>query len=187
MLVTGGVDGLVCTFDATQAREEEALQAVLPVDDSVAAVGLFGPAGRLLHAATDSRGLSLWRLEESECIAAFPDVREALAAQCRVEYLVACAYDAVQHVLFLLCGDGAGALHLCCVGEGGRLQLLRSLQGHSDVVRALHWDTAAGVLLTAGEDSRLSLWTAAGDERWEEGPSRPPSRPRSKAHRAAPY
>src|SRR3990167_11194113 len=64
LFCSGSVDGLICVFDISNANEDDAIQNILPVDDSISKIGFYG--NNLIHCCTTTEQLSLWSYDEAE-------------------------------------------------------------------------------------------------------------------------
>jgi len=156
-IISASVDGLICLYDITRPNEDDALVSVLNPDESISTVGFFGPNFEFLYCITHTEQLSLWSLQKEEQIKLFPDTRQ-LNGQMRADYLLGCNYTAQQQ-LFLLSGLNSGEILIHEIGQDGLLHPRFYLPfGHNTVVRAFDWGPNS--MVTAGEDSKICLWSA---------------------------
>ncbi|KAJ2645686.1 hypothetical protein GGH99_008195, partial [Coemansia sp. RSA 1285] len=64
--LSGSTDGLLCTFDASQSDEDDALLYVANTNASVAKCGYFGPDSQFIYAQSDMETLQLWTNDSTQ-------------------------------------------------------------------------------------------------------------------------
>ncbi|KAH9927131.1 WD40 repeat-like protein [Epithele typhae] len=173
-LLSASSDGLLCTSDAAEADEDEAGVHVGNWGCSVAQAGWVhdrtGAAG--VWAASDMETFSVWsseldRLQDTDIRQ--PSVhREELSWV--TDYLVGCHISSralagapnADNALCVFVGSNEGHISLVSHPTFDDPWLLHRTwtHAHAGVVRAVHWDETAGILLTGGEDGKLNVWTA---------------------------
>ncbi|KAJ2037980.1 hypothetical protein H4S04_008451 [Coemansia sp. S16] len=165
--LSGSSDGLLCTFDASQTDEDEALLYVANTEASISGCGYFGPSAQYIYAHSDMETLQLWTNEATQ-LADFGDVRDLAESGVPIDYIIGCKYDSQKESLYLAAGTNEGDIHLLHVGAGSfeHVQALQS--GHSGVVRGLNWDLGQGWAVSGAEDGRVSWWATT-------VPAQPPS------------
>ncbi|KAJ2736021.1 hypothetical protein IW152_001144 [Coemansia sp. BCRC 34962] len=165
--LSGSSDGLLCTFDASQADEDEALLYVANTGASISGCGYFGPNAQYIYAQSDMETLQLWT-NEATPLADFGDVRDLAEGGVPIDYIIGCKYDPQTERLYLAAGTSEGDIHLLHVGAGSfeHIQTLQS--GHSGIVRGLSWDLGQGWAVSGAEDGRVSWWATT-------VPAQPPS------------
>jgi len=155
MLLSGSADGLVCIHDTSLGLlEDDATVAVLNVEQPVSSMGFHGEQGEFLHVFTTVEGLALFDMTTFGQIANLADARPALstAFQTQVDYLIS-AHWTQSSGLCLAAGDQQGTVLLgqfdpgC---QGSPQAVARLANGHTDVVRTLHWHPEVLQLLKSG-------------------------------------
>ena len=185
-LLSGGEDGLVCLWDTTQPREEDALQSVWNVGRPIRQIGTTTttsePAGgaALVWCLTGSETVGLWDPATNEARDFGLETRQILGASCgmSIDYLVDCHWDTANRDLWLTAGNSRGdaavfravatttrsgsqpsspvSSHLAMAQIGWEPTHVLS-GGHRGVVRGM-CHLAPHVWFTVGEDARLCEW-----------------------------
>ncbi|KAJ2483456.1 hypothetical protein EV174_002945 [Coemansia sp. RSA 2320] len=155
--LSGSSDGLLCTFDAAQTDEDEALLFVANTGASVSNCGYFGPEAQYIYAHSDMETLQLWTTEASR-LADFGDVRDLAESGVPIDYIIECRYDPQSERLYMAGGTNEGDIHLLHVGASSFEHIQALKGGHSSIVRGLNWDPAQGWAVAGGEDGRVSWW-----------------------------
>ncbi|KAJ2323097.1 hypothetical protein GGI00_005724 [Coemansia sp. RSA 2681] len=158
--LSGSSDGLLCTFDATQADEDEALMYVANTGASVSGCGYFGPDAQYIYAQSDMETLQLWTNEATQ-LADFGDVRDLAEGGIPIDYIIGCKYDPQSERLYLAGGTNEGDIHLLHVGADSFEHIQAMQSGHSGIVRGLSWDLGQGWAVSGAEDGRVSCWDRA--------------------------
>jgi len=176
-LVSGSVDGLICSIDCRQTNDDDAVTGVINEGRPVSSLGFFGPEpASHLHVLSSLETLSVWDLQQQAgtCLARHDALRRevdmlgeeeaAAGAGDGIDYLVGCQYCPASQRLYLVAGEHCGTLHLLAVEKEGVVALasLRgggggAARGHTSDVRCFLWD--GGGLLSGGEDARLCSWS----------------------------
>ncbi|KAJ1797393.1 hypothetical protein LPJ59_003172 [Coemansia sp. RSA 2399] len=156
--LSGSTDGLLCTFDVTQADEDEALLYVANTNASVAKCGYFGPNSQFIYAQSDMETLQLWTSDATQ-LADFGDVRDIKDSGVPIDYMAGFQYDEQTQRLYMISGTNEGDVHLLHVGAGSLEHIQALPSGHSAIVRAFDWDVSQGWAVSGGEDGRLSWWS----------------------------
>ena len=134
VLMSAGVDGLICVFDITNGlddnlnngrlfREEERYLSVMNAQSSVSSAGCFGDeSGHYLYALTHDYSLSIYDWNANICIGETRFAREdALAASASqskggghslVDYIICCAFDRMTKKLMLASGSSHGDISI---------------------------------------------------------------------------
>eukprot|EP00050_Salpingoeca_kvevrii_P012514 m.23170 g.23170 ORF g.23170 m.23170 type:complete len:135 (-) comp4071_c0_seq1:142-546(-) len=77
-----------------------------------------------------------------------------------IDYLVDCVYHPSTERLYVVAGSHAGCLEILHVNQDSITPALLLEGGHSSTVRSMDWDPVAETIVTGGEDSYMTLWTA---------------------------
>ncbi|KAJ2747050.1 hypothetical protein GGI20_000854 [Coemansia sp. BCRC 34301] len=155
--LSGSSDGLLCTFDAAQTDEDEALMYVANTGASVSGCGYFGPDAQYIYAQSDMETLQLWTNEATQ-LADFGDVRDLTEGGVPIDYIIGCKYDPQSERLYLAGGTNEGDINLLHVGAGSFEHIQAMQSGHSGIVRGLCWDLGQGWAVSGAEDGRVSWW-----------------------------
>ncbi|KAL0572763.1 hypothetical protein V5O48_009195 [Marasmius crinis-equi] len=174
LLLSASSDGLISTSNADEDDEDEAVVHVGNWGCSVSQIGwLYAPAGSTstasIWAASDMETFSTWtaeldRLQSLELRA--PSVH----TQSRTwvtDYLIACDGSKSNDQLTMFMGSNEGDIAQVTNQYLGvpepttpwtwSLETLWT-HGHEGVVRSVLWDDENRVLVTGGEDAKLTVW-----------------------------
>eukprot|EP00048_Salpingoeca_helianthica_P005437 m.87887 g.87887 ORF g.87887 m.87887 type:complete len:371 (+) comp13599_c0_seq1:36-1148(+) len=170
-LASGSTDGLVNVIDTTTLAPgmsaeqiEDCIQQTHNSSSSISKLCFFGPADEYVAATTHTDDLFLGHAlarpgDDSDQIALFRDLRrDAEKAGVPVEYAVDIVYEPASTRLFLVCGTHDGNLSVYHVNQHALTPATLLPGGHTETVRAVHWDPATGTMVSGGEDSMLVLW-----------------------------
>jgi WD repeat-containing protein 89 len=163
-VVSGSLDGLVCTFDTLNLDEEECLLSTCNVEDSISRIGFFGLRGEYMYCMTGTERFSMWNFLDSERIKTWDDPRSALmeasGGTMKVDYLVDGHFQESEGRLFLFAGSFDGNIVLAEVHRDFLQPLTQLSGGHSAMVRSVAVPDVLmpDRLFTGGEDSRLCSW-----------------------------
>jgi len=160
MLVSAGMDGLLCVHDTSLGLDED--NATIAVLNAEQPVDRFGFSGTRLHCFTTVEGLSIFDLTSLDRVVHVPDMRPQLSAASgkQVDFLIS-AHCVDEH-FYLAAGDQNG----CVMINELTPQQLKPVAvlgtGHREPVRCLYWHPQLTYLITGGEDSQLCCWGEAG-------------------------
>lgn len=196
-LVSAGVDGLICVTDPrADIGEDDAVEAIVSADTSIADFGFFGKKGNRLWVTTHIETVQLFKWDGEpasyEPRTKVDNARE-LAAQTwtnaaasvgrnwegSIDYLVGCAWDSQDNALYLHAGNAAGDVVEYPLHKKGALGMPKTvLQGaHTQVVRSLVKDPCPGIAFVSGaEDSSICVWSCSGLEQALHGTAYAPER-----------
>lgn len=166
MLLSVSSDGLVCTSDADEPDEDEAVLHVGNWGCSIAQAGWMSPGSNgsaAAWASSDMETFSVWSNEMD--LVQDLDIRSPSIHTPQLtwvtDYLIGCHRSARDLHLFVGSNEGDIALinssDLSSAGAPWRTRAVWST-GHVGVVRSHLWDERNNVLLTGGEDSKLNMW-----------------------------
>ncbi|CAG8463853.1 2631_t:CDS:2 [Ambispora gerdemannii] len=161
-MLSGSTDGLICNYDITNFDEDEALVGVINSGSSVHKAGYFGPQADYVYCLTHIETFSIWSEKETSLLCNFGDLRQlsALNNNTVLDYAIDCYYDQPNQRLFVLGGSNSGDISIIHVSVN-QLDICQNLRGgHTEVVRGVFWDPRANLMLSGGEDSNLSYWSA---------------------------
>lgn len=168
IMASGSTDGLVNVTDIKLLDQpDDATLLTLNAESSIGKLGYFGPNGEYIYGLTHDESYMMWHAtereneDETELILKFPNLRENLASNgIQVDYFIESLYHPNSQRLFLIGGTHDGRVEILHVSSGS-ISLASSLyNGHSSTVRAIHWSMdEAAEILTAGEDSNITVWT----------------------------
>ncbi|KAJ2608561.1 hypothetical protein EV177_004916 [Coemansia sp. RSA 1804] len=156
--LSGSTDGLLCTFDASQSDEDDALLYVANTNASVAKCGYFGPDSQFIYAQSDMETLQLWTNDSTQ-LADFGDVRDIKESGIPIDYMVDFRYDPQTERLYMVSGTNGGDIHLLHVGAGSFEHVQALASGHSAIVRAFDWGIGQEWAVSGGEDGHLTWWS----------------------------
>ncbi|CAG0882137.1 unnamed protein product [Darwinula stevensoni] len=167
-LATASVDGLLNIFDLEQNEEDDALMHTLNADCSLRTVNWYGQCDRwgFLSCITHNEDLQLWNRADVNPYASFSRIdisTEMRRKSSNYVYLVD-VHKRTNDELLILCGSSYrenGCLRLLRV-QNNRLRphaLLPQTKFDTQIVRASHLFQASEVLLTAGEEGIINLWS----------------------------
>ncbi|KAI7854612.1 WD40-repeat-containing domain protein [Circinella umbellata] len=157
-LITSSADGLVNYYDVTDFDEQEALLSVVNAGSAVQKAGFFGPDCEYVYSLTGNETFLLHTLE-GDLICDYGDVRQLDES---IGYAIDCSYDKETQRFYLITGNIDGDVQLLHVNVNHvqHCQTLKAPGGHSDIVRAFHWNHSTQSILTGGEDGRMCAWQA---------------------------
>ncbi|KAI8142520.1 WD40-repeat-containing domain protein [Fennellomyces sp. T-0311] len=157
-LITSSADGLVNYYDVADFDEQEALISVVNAESAVQKAGFFGPECEYVYSLTGNETFMLHTLE-GDLICDYGDVRQMDAS---IGYAIDCSYDVATQRFYLITGNAEGDVQLLHVNVGHvqHCQTLKAPGGHTDIVRAFHWNHQTQSILTGGEDGRMCAWQA---------------------------
>jgi WD40 repeat protein len=180
VLLTAGMDGLVCAIDAGQDTEDDAYLAIGNADASVSHAGWFGPACDYVYALTHDEKLVLlsadggFLAQHPHLCAALPgasavggasaasaaDVAD-MAVEREVEYVVDCCFMPDSGRLVAIGGNHSGRLVALNVGISavqplGPLQCGHAGVGHTTTVRCAA--VSNELLYSGAEDGSICAW-----------------------------
>ncbi|CAG8443118.1 17870_t:CDS:2 [Acaulospora morrowiae] len=154
-LISGSVDGLICSFDLKNFDEDNELSGVINSSSSISKAGYFGSDGEYVYCLTHTETFSLWGASECNLLCDFGDVRQSSVP---IDYAIDCQFDSSTNRLFLFTGSQTGVLGVLHVAVN-ELQLCQTLSGgHSEIIRSVFWNPKTNIFLTGGEDAKLCLW-----------------------------
>ncbi|KAI5480520.1 WD repeat domain 89 [Pseudohyphozyma bogoriensis] len=174
VLLSASVDGLINTYDARIADEDDAVLTTQQVNASLMAAGwlsLPGQPGEMrgVWGATTVETVQIWDADESELIEDLGDIREVALQPWRSDYLIGTHYNSALGGLCFMAGTQKGdvaiinardpknwVLEQVLPGVGGRTLGGR---GHADIVRCACLDSKTSTVATGGEDGRICLWS----------------------------
>ncbi|KAJ1827282.1 hypothetical protein LPJ56_001742, partial [Coemansia sp. RSA 2599] len=157
-MLSASTDGLLCTYNAGETDEDEALLFVANTGASIAHCGYFGPESQFIYAQSDMETLQLWT-DDASLLADFGDVRAIGESGIPVDYMAAFQYCPSEQRLYMAAGTNGGDLHLFHVGAGSLEHVQTLSAGHAGIVRGFTWNLNGGWAVSGAEDGRLSLWT----------------------------
>jgi len=159
-LFTGSVDGTICKFDINQEDEDEAFISGMNPDEAVSKIDFFGPNAQYFYCLTTAEKLSIWNIEGDRLVD-FGDARTSLSTdQFQIQYFIGCKYDITTNMLFLLAGNHQGQIGIVHVNDNQLNPLGILPNGHTSTVRSFEWNLNEQRIITAGEDSRICVWSA---------------------------
>lgn len=209
-LVSAGVDGLICVTDSrADLEEDDAVEAIVSADTSIADFGFFGRKGNRLWVTTHIETVQMFKwdgepesyeprakLDNARDIAAqawghASSASEGRYAKGSVDYLVGCAWDSQENSLYLHAGNAAGDIVEFPLHKKGTLGMPKTvLQGaHTQVVRSLVRTPCPGIaFVTGAEDSSICLWSPTVLEQGLHGTAHAPERTqKTMQNRHSPY
>lgn len=160
VLVSAGMDGLVCVHDTSLGLDEdEATVAVLNVEQPV---DRFGFSGTRLHCFTTVEGLSIFDLTSLDRVVHVPDMRPQMSATSgrQIDFLISA--HCVDDRFYLAAGDQSGGVVINELTSQQLLPVATLATGHTEAVRCLYWHPQLTYLVTGGEDSQMCCWGEAG-------------------------
>ncbi|KAG9015474.1 hypothetical protein FRB94_000079 [Tulasnella sp. JGI-2019a] len=176
ILLSASSDGLICTTDARQSDEDEAVLQVGNWQKSVSHCGWMGGDGNGgVWSASDMETLTLWN-EELEVAFDYGDMRQPkIPGTWETNYIIdgewlssgdSSLYD--SDALGIWLGNNSGDFALCTPGEVDhslRLQrmFLGGAKGHTGIVRSVLYDKKNGCIVSGGEDSTIHIWPVKDD------------------------
>ncbi|KAF8311148.1 WD40 repeat-like protein [Clavulina sp. PMI_390] len=171
LLLSASTDGLLCTTDSREHDEDESGVNVGNWGCSVSRAVWTGTGpsqGAAVWAHSDMQTFSTWNAE-LDLIDDFGDLRKpAMPNQWGSEYFIDACMCGPHNVpasssgLGMWTGANNGDVALLRLDNSSSWTVERILSGyHTDVVRAVTWDPENQVIVTAGEDSRVSVWSVA--------------------------
>ncbi|THH12370.1 hypothetical protein EW145_g11 [Phellinidium pouzarii] len=167
VLLSASTDGLICTSNPLEEDEDEANIDVGNWGCSISKAGWVRGSDvastSRVWAVSDMETLSLW----SEELNLDQDIdRDRLAHPDAVlpwvtDYIIDC-HNSRNGSFHLFAGSSEGDIALISPHEESTRWLLEQVYtaGHSEVVRCAHWDETNGLLLTGGEDAKLTVWSS---------------------------
>ncbi|KAK6747337.1 hypothetical protein RB195_000501 [Necator americanus] len=147
-LISGGSDGLLNIFNASYAKEDQALQSTCSVGSSINRAGCLSK--RLIYACTDDNRCSVF-------VPNAPDDIDYLFKRDGIEgrFLVDALKGGVDErpVALLEC-DAEGTLYVRTVSKDGKnTEVVMEWKGHTDIVRSAAYNNR--LLVTGGEDGKI--------------------------------
>jgi len=163
MLFSSGGDGMVNQYDLNQSDEDEILEATINCEQPITSFGFFGKNNEFMHILTTMEEVHIYGVEEAFKLISFPDIREKLSksAKTEINYLVGCQYLQQEDRLFLCSGTSNGGFLVSNLSKDNHLQAVVGLyhnDAHRDVIRDFLW--LDSVVITAGEDSKICVWSS---------------------------
>jgi len=154
-LLSGAEDNLVVLVD-TDAREDDAILAVIPNEDCVRSFTLVGPARNTLCCASTTEDVRIWGLSEDDCgikRAEFLGLRDhpLLAREDSGGYVVEMFFDQPSGQVFLLAG----------AGMDGDLALFRVTLEDATPVATFNASTMGSVAVVTGDATSTGTATIA--------------------------
>ncbi|KAJ9049685.1 hypothetical protein DSO57_1021944 [Entomophthora muscae] len=180
-LLTGAMDGLICSFSLNEVEEDDALDKVINSGASISHANYFGSNSQFIYSMSHCETYSLWSAE-GDPLFDFGSMKHASIHEFSMDYGICSKYDFLSNILYYIGGSFKGEIGIYKVNPTGRLELCEVLEGgHHDVVRSIHWDLPSGELISAGEDGNLASWglrqacdsEANVTSRISKGPSKP--------------
>lgn len=184
ILVSGGEDGLLCSFNTAVPPQSDAVISIMNTECSVRDFGFFGSTSGFegIHTISTIENLSFWHYPSAQRIGYYPNLRSGINS----DYLVNCWYESpttFSHTpsnetdkVYLLSGlfNGEGLISEITpsfIDPKGSLSCESSeteassnnLGGHNDIIRCVYpfgfksMSPSTG-LITGGEDGKLCLW-----------------------------
>eukprot|EP01083_Nonionella_stella_P066766 176084_1 len=185
-LLSGSVDGIINVFDINVADPDDSLQTSINTEQSVRSLGLFGPQLNMLYCLTDDDSLFLYDMKEAESIGTFKKPMQNISqfSGMPTDYLVDCHYDPTTQSLLLLSGNHSGQLLISNVTQSSIEPCQVLSESHTADARCMAW--GGQTLHTAGEDSRISVWSCDGNLNTEQKAihSRAPGRMKARNEQA---
>ncbi|VDM65924.1 unnamed protein product [Strongylus vulgaris] len=147
-LISGGSDGLLNIFNASFAKEDQALQSTCSVGSSINRVNSLSK--RLISACTDDNKCAVF-------VPNSPDDVDYLFMRNGVEgrFLVDALKGSVDErpVALLEC-DAEGTMYVRTVSKDGKhSEVVMEWKGHTDIVRSSAYNNR--ILVTGGEDGKI--------------------------------
>ncbi|CAG8627141.1 7912_t:CDS:2, partial [Ambispora leptoticha] len=161
-MLSGSTDGLICNYDITNFDEDEAIVGVVNSGSSIHKTGYFGPQAEFIYCLTHIETFSLLSEKDATLLCNFGDIRQLSSSNNNIvlDYAIDCYYDQINQRLFLLGGSNSGDINIIHVSVN-QLEICQILRGgHTEIVRGVFWDPQANIILSGGEDSKLSYWSA---------------------------
>jgi len=176
ILLSASTDGLLCTTDVRVVDEDESGIHVGNWGCSISNAGWVNTdisAGNgknaCIWAHSDMQTVSLWS-NELDLVHDYGDIRKPrIEGSWESEYFIDATsrLESVSQLapsstggLGLWMGSNDGKVALIFAQDAQSWKLERTLEGsHSDVVRCILWDPEHSVLVSGGEDSRLTTWS----------------------------
>ncbi|KII96048.1 hypothetical protein PLICRDRAFT_170630 [Plicaturopsis crispa FD-325 SS-3] len=152
-ILSGSSDGLLCTSNAQEDDEDEAVVDVANWGCSVSQAGWTSSG---VWAASDMETFGAWN-EELDAIYGV-DIRTYSTDVWTTDYLIGC-HASGSAPLKIFAGSNAGGIGLLTNTPDSPWTLQNIWTGgHTGVVRSVLWDERNGVLVTGGEDAKLNTW-----------------------------
>ncbi|GLB33396.1 putative WD40 repeat-like protein [Lyophyllum shimeji] len=171
-LLSASTDGLICTSNADQADEDEAVLFVGNWGASVSQAGWNdASSGPKIWAASDMETFSTWTHELDLCQSL--DIRSPVLHGKHTwvtDYLITCASNPnTPGSLGVFVGSNEGDVALLSNADLSVSDATWCLHnvwsaGHVGVVRSLLWDHESNVLVTGGEDAKINVWPTLSPE-----------------------
>ncbi|RDB20465.1 WD repeat-containing protein 89 [Hypsizygus marmoreus] len=172
-LLSASSDGLICTSNADEIDEDEAVLHVGNWGCSVSQAGWNDRSpGAKIWAASDMETFSTWSTELDLCQSL--DIRNPSLHNHRTwvtDYLITCSNNSsnTPNNVGVFVGSNEGDIALLSNSELSTANAPWCLHniwsnGHVGVVRSLLWDEENKVLVTGGEDSKINVWPTLSPE-----------------------
>ncbi|EJD00973.1 WD40 repeat-like protein [Fomitiporia mediterranea MF3/22] len=166
-LLSASTDGLLCISNPHEADEDEATIHVANWGCSISKAGWIpqnSPSeGPQIWATSDMETLSFW---SNELDPVRQVDRDTLTQPDPIipwvtDYIVDC-HNSRNGSFHVFAGSNEGDVALLSPHSMSTSWSLEQsyTRGHAEVIRCVHWDEAAGLLLTGGEDARLNVWSS---------------------------
>jgi len=160
-LFSGSDDGLLCTFDTSQSDENNALEQVYPIEDSISRIGIFGPSNEFLYCQTNFSNFNILSIETEEIIVAYKDLKNLMSSLSgiTINYILECQYNPSTNQFFIIGATFSGSAYIFEIANGTIIPFGLLTEGHNTQIRALLWDFPSNKILTGAEDSKICLWS----------------------------
>lgn len=153
--------------------------SICNTESPVRQLGFFGNGLEGIYGLSTVETATCWHFPSSQRIGEFASIREDFGA----DYVIDCwGSHSDPNGLFMAIGTHSGAAQVCSVDPSGLSQLWilpaatdSDSRGHCDTIRCSktinQMANGAGLLLTAGEDSKICMWQLGNSEQVPEPPT----------------
>ncbi|XP_013106446.2 WD repeat-containing protein 89 [Stomoxys calcitrans] len=192
-LASASTDGLINTFDLKEANEDDALQITINTESSVHKINWHRNVydKDILSCITHTNDFKIYESEEGDSIDEFDrdKITEAIKRTTEANCNLIDAHSLSDGNLFLLTGSNLnkGEIMRSVKYESKKLLPYANFDGNKQIVRESVFDSKSNVLLTAGEGSIVTLWTAQDNVLSTSSGANKLKAKKSKSHKANPY
>jgi len=162
ILLSGGEDGLVCSYDTSIGVGENAIISICNTDAPIQRMCFFGDRSEGILCLSGNETMTAWHFPSAQRLGTYMDVRESHG----LDYVVDGWYDLSTDQLFVLGGTHNGDGKVLLLDPSTSTVTCQLQQGHSSTIRCaktrggreLSGGPSPTLLVSGAEDGRLCSW-----------------------------